>query len=142
MFVAFRGVFGGRGRGYAHPYYFWIVYMAVLPNQILRKKIYANRWVWGHMRSLYIILPYSVSKKFLRKPRVEAMLCKLAFYILRRLAILEICAQWLLRGFQKMAKWWQKPFVKIDNAKIAVCGQTLRKVNLIYPLDKFCRFVL
>lgn len=106
-FVAFRGFYGAflweRGRGYAHPYLFWFVVLAVLPNQILRKKIYA-------------------------KSRVLHPNGDLVLYIKRTCDIGYRC-QMALKRLPKNGKGRQKPFVKIDNAKVAEALQILPKVN-------------
>lgn len=119
--VAFRGVFRGEGERVCPPL------------------LFLDR-VDGGVTHLFR------EQKFFMKTKGEASQWRFGVYILTRLSAMGVYTQWLLHGFQKMAKLRQKPFVKIDKTKIAISGQMLRKgaakVNLIYPLDKFWRFVV
>jgi hypothetical protein len=138
---------GGEGERGTHPYYFLMVYMAVLPLlsvrkffiekqryvrwailyiiplQILRKKIYAKRR-GRHYVGIYYTSTLTVQKIFM-KVKGMATQGRFGVYILGGFSRLSIYAQWLLNGFQEMAKIRQKSFVKIDNTKVAEILQIL-----------------
>jgi hypothetical protein len=88
---------------------------------------------------IYYTPPFREQKNFTKTKGIVSQ-GRYGVYIPHRLVRMGICSKLLLRGFQKMAKLWQKAFVKIDKTKIAISGQMLRyfreKVNLIYPLDR------